>query len=245
MTIQSDIQAGGNKLYWVAENVTADDFPDVSCALRDPDGLLAIGGDLETGRLLDAYRRGIFPWYSQGQPILWWSPDPRCVLKPDEIHISRSLAKTLRQGRYRVTFNQAFDQVIRKCAGPRKGVADTWITPDIINAYTALYEHGHILSAACWCGDELVGGLYGVVIGKVYFGESMFSTMTDASKVAMVHLGHLLQLNNFRLIDCQVYSRHLNSMGARPIPRNLFINILKSYCDIQETYNWPRQSTFT
>jgi len=242
MTVIGSQQASSNKLYWVADNILADGFPDVNSALRDPDGLLAIGGDLDMDRLLDAYRRGIFPWYSQGQPVLWWSPDPRCVLKPDEIHISRSLKKTLRQNLFKVTFNQAFDKIIRKCAEPRKGNADTWITEDIIHAYTALYNHGHILSVECWYEGDLVGGLYGVVIGKIYFGESMFSRMPDASKVALIHLGKELQSRNFRLIDCQIYSRHLNRLGAKPIARKLFVSILKNYCNKIEIYNWPKQS---
>lgn len=245
MTILGSLQSSGNKLYWVADNIIADDFPDVGAALRYPDGLLAIGGDLEVHRLLDAYRRGIFPWYSQGQPIMWWSPDPRCVLKPEDIHISRSLTKTLRRGIFDVTFNQAFDQVIRKCGEPRNGNPDTWISPDIIRAYTDLYAKGHALSVECWHQGELVGGLYGVVIGKVYFGESMFSRMSDASKVAMAHLAKLLQSRKFRLIDCQVYSRHLKTMGAKPIPRNLFINILRNYCNDAVNEEWPKQSLYT
>jgi leucyl/phenylalanyl-tRNA--protein transferase len=242
MTIINNLQAGGNKLYWVADNIVADDFPHVNSALRHPDGLLAVGGDLDPGRLLDAYRRGIFPWFSRGQPILWWSPDPRCVLKPDEVHVSRSLRKTLRRNLYTVTCNRAFSQVIKKCSEPRNGNPDTWISDDIVRAYTSLYDQGHILSVECWHEGELAGGLYGVVIGKIYFGESMFSAMTDASKVALVHLAHQLRVRNFRLIDCQVYSRHLKTLGAKPIPRNLFTNILKHYCGGREKVDWPDQS---
>jgi leucyl/phenylalanyl-tRNA--protein transferase len=175
---------------------------------------------------------------------MWWSPDPRCVLKPEDIHISRSLCKTLRRGVYRVTFNQAFEQVITKCSEPRNGNPDTWISPDIIRAYTALHAKGHILSAECWHQGELVGGVYGVVIGRIYFGESMFSRMSDASKVAMVHLARLLQSRKFRLIDCQVYSRHLKTMGAKPVPRNLFINILRNYCNDAVVGDWPRESVY-
>ena len=188
MTIISTEQSSGNLIYWVADNIIADDFPPVNKALRDPDGLLAIGGDLTIPRLLEAYRRGIFPWYSEGQPILWWSPNPRCVIEFNNFRISRSLRKTLRKERYHVTFNRAFAEVIRHCAQPRPGHDGTWITRDIASTYTRLHDLGHAISVESWNGDVLSGGLYGVVIGKVFFGESMFSRETDASKVAMVHL---------------------------------------------------------
>ncbi len=230
------------RLFWVADKISADDFPDVGSALRDPDGLLAIGGDLNVSRLLDAYQRGIFPWYNNGQPILWWSPDPRCVLSPNEIHISASLKKTLRQNRFQVTFNRAFEQVIRLCAAPRKGNPATWISEGIIHAYKGLYDLGHILSVECWHNGNLVGGLYGVVIGKIYFGESMFSTMSNASKVAMVHLAAQLQLHQFQLIDCQIYSTHMDSLGAKNISRDQFINILEQYCHKTDKYDWPGDS---
>lgn len=227
-------------LYRVGERTLAPGFPDVDTALRDPDGLLAIGGDLEPERLLDAYRRGIFPWYGEGQPILWWSPDPRCVIYPDRIHVSTSLRKTLRRKMYEVTFNQAFEQVISECAAPRRGQPGTWISDEIIAAYTELFRCGHILSVECWHGDELAGGLYGVVIGKVYFGESMFSRMADASKVALVHLGALLASRQFALIDCQVYSAHLASLGASMIPRRQFTALLAQYCrDDIPAHDWP------
>lgn len=232
-------ERAGNKLYWVADNVIAEDFPDVDSALRDPDGLLAIGGDLDPGRLLDAYRRGIFPWYSQGQPVLWWSPDPRCVLKPSDVRVSRSLGKTLRRGHLRVTFNRAFERVVRRCAEPRRGNSDTWITSDVETAYTSLYRRGHALSVETWHGDELAGGLYGVVLGRVFFGESMFSRVTDASKVALVHLARQLDARGFRLIDCQIYSRHLSTLGAKPIPRKLFTSILRNYCGGETPRDWP------
>jgi leucyl/phenylalanyl-tRNA--protein transferase len=238
MTILGKQQSASNKLYWVADNIIADDFPDVSSALRDPDGLLAIGGDLEPERLLDAYRRGIFPWYSQGQPVLWWSPDPRCVLIPDELKISRSLAKTLRWKSYQVTYNQAFTEVIEKCSGPRRGNPDTWITNEIIRAYSTLHTLGHALSVECWHNRELVGGLYGVVIDRVFFGESMFSTMADASKVALVHLVRQLQSRGFQLIDCQITSKHLQSLGAKALPRDEFIKLLSEYCIDNRPHNW-------
>lgn len=242
MTRMGKLQCSDKKIYWIADKISADDFPDVSSALRDPDGLLAIGGDLQPSRLLNAYQRGIFPWYNQGQPILWWSPNPRCVLSPDEVHISTSLRKTLRQHRFQVTFNQAFEQVIRLCAGPRDGKPGTWISEEIIHAYKGLYDLGNILSAECWYNGNLVGGLYGIVIGKVYFGESMFSKMSNASKVAMVHLAAQLQFHQFQLIDCQIYSTHMDSLGAKNISRDQFVNILKHYCQKTENYNWPRNS---
>jgi leucyl/phenylalanyl-tRNA---protein transferase len=239
MTRVTRNQTSNNKLYWVADNIIADTFPPVQSALRDPDGLLAIGGDLTAERLLEAYSKGIFPWYSEGQPVLWWSPDPRCVLVPQDIHVSKSLEKILKKGTFKITFNKAFTEVIKKCAEPRNGNPDTWITGEIIDAYSTLNHDGHILSIECWHNDSLVGGLYGVVLGKIYFGESMFSNMPNASKVALVHLAHELKNRNFRIIDCQIFSKHLHSLGAKPVPRNFFINILKQYCYPTEKYNWP------
>lgn len=239
MTSLRQEQQRDQQLYWVADNVIADRFPDVEAALRDPDGLLAIGGDLGSPRLLDAYRRGIFPWFSEGQPILWWSPDPRCVLEPAQLKISRSLARTLRREDFRITYNRAFAGVVEACSRPRRGCADTWITADMAAAYRRLHDQGHAVSVECWHGEELVGGLYGVVIGRIFFGESMFSSMPDASKVALVHLARTLQQREFRLIDCQVHSRHLQSLGARPIPRQLFVNILQHYCDLPAAGDWP------
>ena len=239
MTSISTRQNSENQLFWVADNVIANDFPDVSSALRDPDGLLAIGGDLRPDRIVDAYRRGIFPWYSAGQPILWWSPNPRCVLEPNNLKISRSLRKCLRKNIYRVTINQDFEQVISACGQARNGNSDTWITTEMLDAYITLHKSGYGLSVESWYGDELAGGLYGIVIGKVFFGESMFSQRTDASKVALCHLVKELKLREFRLIDCQVHSKHLQSLGATPMPRNLFVNILKYYCHQQYEYDWP------
>ena len=227
-----------NQLFWVADQVIAKDFPPVSSALRDPDGLLAIGGDLAPERLLVAYRRGIFPWYSTGQPILWWSPNPRCVLEPDKLKVSRSLQKTLRQARYRITCNQAFGEVINACTRKEQVETDTWITPEVIDAYTRLHEGGHVLSVESWDQNGLAGGLYGVIIGRIFFGESMFSRRPDASKAALAGLCQALQQGGFRLIDCQVYSRHLHSLGAVPIPRELFVNILDQYCDREAFAGW-------
>ena len=221
---------GSAPLYWLADKVMASTFPKVSAALEEPNGLLACGGDLEPQRLLDAYRQGIFPWYVQGQPILWWSPDPRCVLAPDRIRVSRRLARTIRQGKFRVTFNQAFPAVIEGCSAPREAAADTWITSEMTTAYLRLHALGHAVSVECWQGKALAGGLYGVVMGRVFFGESMFSRITDASKVALVHLARRLCDQDFRLIDCQVYSDHLHSLGAQLLPRSAFTQLLSEHC---------------
>ncbi|MGB5534984.1 MAG: leucyl/phenylalanyl-tRNA--protein transferase, partial [Thiogranum sp.] len=173
---------------WITPGDRSLDFPDVSLALREPDGLLAVGGDLTADRILSAYRRGIFPWYSDKQPILWWSPDPRTVLFPARLKLSRSLRKTLRRARFRVTMDQAFREVIAACAAPRPGSFGTWITQDMADAYNALHETGCAHSVECWLDDRLVGGLYGVSTGRVFFGESMFSRVPDASKVAFAWL---------------------------------------------------------
>jgi len=204
---------------WLDANVP---FPPVSRALRDPNGLLAAGGDLTVERLLEAYRRGIFPWYGEGQPILWWSPDPRMVLYTDELRVSRSLAKTVRRGVFDVTFDVAFERVIRACAAPRRGGGGTWITPEMVDAYCMLHRSGHAHSVESWRDGELVGGLYGVAIGRMYYGESMFSLATDASKSALVHLVRFLRRHGFPLIDCQQETAHLASFGARPIARESF-----------------------
>jgi leucyl/phenylalanyl-tRNA--protein transferase len=235
------IHSGNSKLYWVADNILADDFPDVSSALRDPNGLLAIGGDLTAARLVDAYRRGIFPWFNAGQPILWWSPDPRCVLKPEKLKISRSLRKILHKKKFSVTFNQSFEQVIKACAEPRKGITDTWITTEMMDAYHDLYKSGYAHSVECWHEDKLAGGLYGVAIGRIFFGESMFNRKNDASKVALVHLIQQVKTRDFRLIDCQVHSHHLQNLGAEPMPRNMYMNILKNYCGFEKTSDWPTE----
>lgn len=208
-------------------------FPDVKLALHEPDGLLAIGGDLSVERLVSAYPQGIFPWYSEGQPILWWSPDPRMVLQPSEVKISRSLAKNIRNKSFKITFDQNFIDVISACSEPRleKGIKqnDTWILDEMIEAYVKLHEAGYAHSIECWQNDELVGGLYGIAIGNVFFGESMFSRVSDASKVAFIYLSKQLEKWNFQLIDCQVYSAHLESLGAKMISRKKFISLLKQF----------------
>ncbi|HEB96950.1 MAG TPA: leucyl/phenylalanyl-tRNA--protein transferase [Sedimenticola thiotaurini] len=205
-------------------------FPPVEQAEREPDGLLAVGGDLHPTRLLNAYRAGIFPWYTDQQPLLWWSPDPRTVLFPERLKVSRSLRKSLRNKGFGVTFDQAFGQVIAGCAAPRQGEAGTWITPDMAEAYTRLHRMGHAHSVEVWREGELAGGLYGVAMGRVFFGESMFSRVTDASKVGFVHLVRQLQAHGFHLIDCQVHTRHLISLGAEEIPRREFVRQLDRWC---------------
>lgn len=199
-------------------------FPPVSKALREPNGLLAAGGDLSPQRLLAAYRQGIFPWFSPGEPILWWSPDPRMVLFPGEIRIRRSLAKTLRNADYSIRLDSACAQVIAACAAtPRPGQNGTWITPEMQAAYLRLHALGYVHSVETWCGGRLVGGLYGVAIGHVFCGESMFSHVADASKIALAHLCRYLASREFGIIDCQMETAHLRSLGARPIPREDYL----------------------
>lgn len=205
-------------------------FPDVEYALREPDGLLAVGGDLSTERLLAAYRRGIFPWYSEGQPILWWSPDPRAMLSGDSLHVSRSLAKAIRRGGFELSLDRDFPAVIASCAAPRRGEPGTWITPEMSTAFVRLHRLGHAHSVEVWEGRQLVGGLYGVAVGRMFYGESMFSTRTDASKVALVALLRQLERWGFGPLDCQVQSPHLTRLGARPVPRRRFVELLERYC---------------
>ena len=195
------------------------EFPDTQQALSYPNGLLAVGGDLSLKRLLSAYRRGIFPWYEDPQPILWWSPDPRSVLFPDEISVSRSFARTLRKNRFRVTADRAFHRVLAGCAAPRARERGTWITNSMARAYMELHREGYAHSIEVWDQQQLQGGLYGVALGRVFFGESMFSRVSDASKVALLALTRLIREQGLEIIDCQVESTHLNSMGARNIPR--------------------------
>jgi leucyl/phenylalanyl-tRNA--protein transferase len=201
-------------------------FPPLHMALREPDGpngLLAAGGDLSSTRLLAAYRQGIFPWYSGDQPILWWSPDPRMVLVPGALRITRSLAKTLRNARYEIRLDSAFDAVIRACATtPREGQPGTWIVPKMQQAYRELHRLGHAHSVETWIDGKLAGGLYGIAIGRAFFGESMFSLQRDASKIALAHLCAFLNAHDFGIIDCQMETAHLSSLGATPISRDDF-----------------------
>jgi leucyl/phenylalanyl-tRNA--protein transferase len=200
-----------------------DPFPPVEAAVREPNGLLAAGADLSEARLLDAYRRGIFPWFNEDEPVLWWSPDPRMVLDVRAVHVSRSLRKVIRSGRFTVTFDRAFEDVMRACAEPRPGQDGTWITGEMLDAYTRLAADGHAHSVEAWQQGELAGGLYGVSIGRMFFGESMFARRSDASKVALVSLACQLRAWGFRLIDCQMSTPHLASLGARDVPRARFL----------------------
>lgn len=207
-------------------------FPSPERALTEPDGLLAVGGSLAPRRLLRAYRTGIFPWYSAEQPILWWSPDPRTVLYPERVKLSRSLRKTIRKGLFTVNMDTQFTTVVRRCGEPRNGETGTWITPEMNRAYCALHLLGHAHSVETWHAGELVGGLYGVAIGQVFYGESMFSRMTDASKVALVALAMQLADWGYALIDCQMHTGHLLSMGAEDISRRTFLTLLHRYCPL-------------
>ena len=222
--------------FWLDPESDPAQFPDPVYALEEPNGLLAVGGDLSPARLLNAYRQGIFPWYSDDQPILWWSPDPRAVLFPDQFTPSRSLRKTLRKRPFRVTLDNAFAAVIEACSEPRSDDAGTWITDEMKQAYLQLHHIGFAHSVECWEGDALVGGLYGVSMGKVFFGESMFTRRTDASKVGFAHLVEQLKDWEFGLIDCQVHSGHLASLGAEDIPREEFLGLLDIWCDPFEAH---------
>ncbi len=210
-------------------------FPPLERALTEPNGLLAAGGDLTPERLIEAYGNGIFPWYSVGQPLLWWSPDPRMVLVPAGIKISRSLGKRLRAGKrdFEVRVDSAFETVMRACAAPREAQGGTWITDEMVAAYTALHRRGLAHSVETWVHGELAGGLYGVALGRMFYGESMFTRATDASKIALAHLARQLERWQFGMIDCQMNTLHLTSLGAREIPRGEFIRRLKELvnCD--------------
>ncbi|THF66973.1 leucyl/phenylalanyl-tRNA--protein transferase [Pseudothauera nasutitermitis] len=204
-------------------------FPPVERALAEPAGLLAAGGELTPDWLLAAYRRGIFPWYSAGEPILWWSPNPRLVLLPAEIHITRSLRRTLRRRRFEIRLDTAFAEVVEHCAAPREPGGSTWITAEMRAAYLAMHELGYAHSVESWLDGELVGGLYGIGLGRAFFGESMFSRATDASKVALAHLARFLEARDYAVIDCQMTTPHLLSMGAREIPRAVFAAGLETW----------------
>ncbi|WP_275287025.1 leucyl/phenylalanyl-tRNA--protein transferase [Halomonas elongata] len=214
-------------LPWLPERPIG--FPPVDTALDEPGGLLAAGGDLSPAWLLAAYRRGIFPWYSEGQPVLWWSPDPRMILLPGEVRIRRSLAKRLRNGGFRITADTAFDAVVSACAAPRRDHPGTWITDEMHAAYGRLHDLGAAHSVEVWRDGVLVGGLYGVALGPVFFGESMFSRVADASKIALVALARSMARGGGRLIDCQMHTAHLASLGARDIARAEFIGYLEQW----------------
>lgn len=201
-------------------------FPPVESAARVPNGLLAVGGSLRPRRVLGAYHQGIFPWFGEGEPILWWAPDPRCVLFPERFHVSRSLRRSLNRPAFRVSRNAAFDAVVAGCAEPRPGSPGTWIVPDMMRAYRELHRLGHAVSFECWSDGELAGGIYGVRLGRVFFGESMFSRRSDASKVA---LHAVATSGTFDLIDCQLPNPHLLRLGAESIARSDFQRLLRRY----------------
>lgn len=208
-------------------------FPPLSAALQEPNGLLAIGGDLSPRRLIAAYARGAFPWYSAGEPVLWWSPDPRMVLFPQELRVSRSLEKRLQRQDYEIRFDSAFRAVIEACAAtPRAGQDGTWIVPDMVEAYCRLHALGHAHSVETWMDGRLAGGLYGVAIGRMFYGESMFHHVADASKIAFVHLVRYLARHGFGMIDCQMKTAHLARFGAREIPRAEFAARLAELVDM-------------
>ena len=201
------------------------DFPHPS--LSRPDGILAIGGDLLPERLLLAYQMGIFPWYNQGEPIIWWSPDPRFVLFPEELKVSKSMRPYFNQNKFQISYDKAFEEVMRNCAkSVRNGQRGTWITEEMVEGYCKLFDLGFAHSVEVWQEEEMVGGLYGINLGKIFFGESMFTKVSNASKFGFISLVQKLSEHQFILIDCQQETRHLGSLGARPIPRTEFLNIL-------------------
>ncbi len=222
-------------IHWLDPSNDLAPFPDVEKALQNPDGLLAAGGDLSATRLLNAYRKGIFPWYEEGQPILWWSPNPRGVLYTRQFRISSSLRKTLRKHEWTVTFDGDFKKTVAACAAPRSYARGTWITGEMTEAYTALYQLGYAHSVELWDYQErLIGGVYGVIIGKMFFGESMFSFQTNASKVALAYMVSHLYRWGCPLLDCQLPSTHLLSLGAKAMPRREYIRIMTPLCEKEQ-----------
>ena len=215
---------------WLTVTDAPDAFPPLEEALVEPNGLLAMGGDLSSERLLAAYTKGIFPWYELGQPILWWSPDPRAVLWPRDLHVSRRLQRSRRQSKLTMTCDRAFATVVQRCAEPRRYADGTWITADMTQAYCALHEIGWAHSFEAWHDDQLVGGLYGVAIGRVFFGESMFSRLANASNIALIAAVTYLQARNFALLDCQIWSSHLQTLGATTLSRAEFLQQLNTLC---------------
>lgn len=230
----------GAALPWLDEDELW--FPDPDTALTHPNGLLAVGGDLRPQRLLQAYQLGIFPWFEDDQPPLWWSPDPRMVLFPAEVHVSRSMRRFLRQHPFEVRSDTAFAAVMRGCAGERRGSSGTWITDGMLQAYQQLHALGHAHSVEVWEGDTLVGGLYGIAMGRVFFGESMFSLRPNVSKLALIDAAGRLQQAGYQLIDCQVANPHLASLGARNIPRSEFRRLLPAAADVGRQAPWPYNS---
>ncbi|HEY4645404.1 MAG TPA: leucyl/phenylalanyl-tRNA--protein transferase [Steroidobacteraceae bacterium] len=226
-----------NSIVWLSDEAGVG-FPPVANALTEPDGLLAAGGDLSPQRLITAYERGIFPWYAEGQPVLWWSPDPRAVLFPADLRISRSLRKRMRSAGVETRLDSAFSAVIAACSAPRCAGNGTWLTSEMIAAYARLHELGFAHSVECWREGQLVGGLYGVCLGRVFFGESMFSRETDASKIALVRLVDEAMARGIAVIDCQITSPHLQSLGSRSIPRREFTKLLLEHCHPHNRGSW-------
>ncbi len=229
------------RIQWLDESL---EFPPAHEALKEPNGLLAAGGDLSPQRLIQAYRHGIFPWYSVGQPILWWSPDPRVVLFPDRMRVTRSLRKRARNAGFAVTMDQAFGAVMRACAAPRAGQDGTWITAEMIAAYERLFRLGIAHSVEVWRDERLVGGLYGVALGRIFFGESMFSREPDASKVALLWLCRQLVIWRYALIDCQVGNPHLTSLGAEELPREVFLDMVEQAVNQPSHHSWQFDPDF-
>lgn len=229
-----------SRIAWLTPGDPPGAFPPVESALVEPDGLLAAGGDLSVERLIEAYTRGIFPWFDSGQPILWWSPDPRCVMRPAAYHLSRRFRRSLRASNAEVSFNRAFAEVIDACAAPRSEQPGTWITPEMQSAYQTLHDEGWAHSVEVWENDVLAGGLYGLAIGRMFFAESMFSRVSGGSKTALAVLTRSLADSRFPLIDCQVASRHLMTLGAELMPRARFVGILKEETRKRTRFeSWP------
>jgi len=227
------------RLHWLDPRDPNQPFPAPHRAMRDPNGLLAIGGDLSLPRMIRAYSSGIFPWYNPNEPILWWCPDPRAVMAPEDFHVSHSLAKRLKKDDYAVTLDNAYAAVLESCSGARRGGHGTWLGPDMKHAYLDLHQHGFAHSVEVWQEGRLVGGLYGVALGRAFFGESMFSLVPDASKLALYHLSQQLHAWSFSLIDCQVSSAHLKTLGAVEIPRDRFLARLRQALqDAGRTGTW-------
>lgn len=214
------------------------EFPPISSALDDPNGLLAAGGDLSPQRLLNAYGMGIFPWFNPGEPILWWSPDPRCSIEPERIHLSRSLKKAIRKTDFKLSFDRNFEAVVKACSKPRQYSEETWISAEMQTAYLKLHNLGHAHSVELWQDNQLCGGLYGIAIGKLFFGESMFSKHDNCSKIAFAFFARQLQKWGYALIDCQIENAHLTSMGAQNIPRAEFQHYLDNYLTEQPDHEW-------
>lgn len=238
------------RLHWLDPRDPDQNFPPSHLAMRDPNGLLAIGGDLSVARMLRAYSQGIFPWYNPDEPILWWCPDPRAVLRPDQLKVSRSLSKSIARKDYAVTLDRVFPDVLNACAGARAKSRGTWLGPDMQHAYCELHEQGHSHSVEVWRDGELIGGLYGVSVGRVFFGESMFSHANDASKIALYYLCEQLKQWSYELIDCQISSAHLTTLGAAEISRRSFLELLAPAVRLQgQDGRWqfdldvPRSST--